>query len=118
MQNLAVKYGDKGYQTFCFPSNQFGGQEPWDHPHIKEFITSNWPHLNAVLFQKIDVNGDNTDPVYVFLKNAFPGDISWNFASKFLIGRDGVPKARFDSSQSWDEIEKEIQRIIGISSKL
>eukprot|EP01084_Bolivina_argentea_P239201 402056_1 len=109
MQNLAVKHGNKGYQTFCFPSNQFGGQEPWDHPKIKEFITSNWPNLNAVLFEKIDVNGDNTHPVYVYLKQVFEGDIKWNFASKFVIGRNGVPVTRFDSSDTWEDIEQCIE---------
>ena len=33
---------------------------------------------------------DNTieDPIFRFLKGAFPGDIGWNF-NKFLVSRDG-----------------------------
>eukprot|EP00483_Globobulimina_turgida_P008045 UN08061 len=109
MQNLTVKYANRGYQTFCFPSNQFGGQEPWNHATINEYVTRNWPNLNAVLFEKIEVNGDNTHPIYMYLKQVFEGDIKWNFASKFVIGRDGVPSARFDGSETWDDIEKAIE---------
>ena len=86
------------------------GQEPWPEPEIKEFVTTKWPNLNAELFSKIEVNGKDTHPVYQFLKGALPGDISWNFASKFVIGRDGIPVQRFDSSQSWQDIEQCIKR--------
>ena len=72
-------------------------------------MTSNWPNLDVELFEKIDVNGDNTHPVYLYLKQVFPGDIQWNFASKFVIGRDGIPSERFDSSQSWKDIEQKIK---------
>jgi len=82
------------------------GQEPWPEPEIKQFVTESWPQLNAVLFSKINVNGKETHPVYTFLKKALPGDINWNFASKFIIGRDGIPVQRFDSKQSWDDIEQ------------
>lgn len=112
MQNLSNKYHKQGYETFCFPSNQFGSQEPWEHPKIKEFVQSGWPQFaeNVVFFSKIDVNGENTHPVYVYLKEIFPGDIKWNFASKFIIGRDGIPCERFDSSQTWEEIEERIMQ--------
>jgi len=109
MQRLAVQYGDQKYKTFCFPSNQFGGQEPWDHPKVQKFVNDGWPNLNAELFEKIKVNGDDTHPVYSFLKGVYPGDIGWNFASKFIIGRDGIPCARFDSSQTWEDIENKIK---------
>ena len=42
--------------------------------------------------QKIDVNGENTHPVYQFLKenSVMKGkDIPWNFA-KFIIDKEGV----------------------------
>ena len=110
MEKLSNKYHNQGYQTFCFPSNQFGGQEPWENDKIKEFVQKGWPKLseNVILFSKIDVNGNNTHPIYLYLKEIYPGDIKWNFASKFIIGRDGIPCARFDSSQTWEEIESKI----------
>ena len=29
------------------------------------------------MMDKIDVNGGNTSPVWEFLKEKFPGDVSW-----------------------------------------
>jgi glutathione peroxidase len=57
------------------------------------------------MFSKIDVNGDNTHPVYQFLKECFPGDIAWNFKAKFLVDRTGTPVRRF-GKESWEEIEE------------
>lgn len=42
----------------------------------------------------VDVNGKNTHQAYQFLKGVFPGDITWNFASKFIVDRNGVPVRR------------------------
>ena len=40
-------------------------------------------------FAQIDVNGPGTSPVYAFLKSRFPGDVRWNFATKFIVDREG-----------------------------
>eukprot|EP01084_Bolivina_argentea_P313810 543488_1 len=109
MQELAVQYADKGLRILCFPCNQFMQQEPWNEQEIKTWVTGKWPNLNPVLFSKIEVNGDNTHATYKFLKTCFPGDIHWNFATKFVVGSDGIPVARFDKKQTWDEIEKCLQ---------
>ena len=37
----------------------------------------------------MDVNGPGTSPVYAFLKGKFPGDVRWNFATKFFVDRTG-----------------------------
>lgn len=110
MQELAVQYESKGLQILCFPCNQFLSQEPWKEPEIKKWVDEKWPKLNPVLFTKIDVNGDNTHKVYKFLKSCFPGDINWNFATKFVIGADGIPVQRYDKNQKWEDIEKCIQQ--------
>jgi glutathione peroxidase len=51
------------------------------------------------LFEKIDVNGDDRDPLYAELTDApdsegYTGDIRWNF-EKFLVAPDGAVLARF-----------------------
>ena len=51
------------------------------------------------MFAKIEVNGAGAHPLYKYLKDAKPGllgteAIKWNF-TKFLIGRDGEPVARY-----------------------
>jgi glutathione peroxidase len=46
------------------------------------------------------VKGKNQHPLYEVLTGrdgTFSGDVRWNFG-KFLIGRDGKPVARFEST--------------------
>ncbi len=69
------------------------------------------------MFAKIDVNGANADPLYVYLKNTKRGVfgskvIKWNFA-KFLIGRDGVPRGRFAPSRTPESLQTEIEKALG-----
>jgi len=106
MRDFSVRYSPKGFRVLCFPCNEFMGQEPWKEAEIKRWVTKKWPKLNPVLFSKVNVNGDAEHEGFTFLKKCFPGDINWNFASKFVIGRDGIPAQRFDKKQSWQEIEK------------
>ena len=57
------------------------------------YVLKSYPKLDCKAFQlfdKSDVNGDNTNSVYVWLKKCFPGNINWNFASKFLIDQNGL----------------------------
>jgi len=90
--------------VLAFPCNQFGGQEPWPEAEIKKFVEQF--KVEFPMFSKADVNGDNTSNVYKFLKGVFPGDITWNFASKFLVNHAGIPIRRFDKSDSTEMIEE------------
>lgn len=68
---------------------------------------------------KIDVNGDNADPLYRFLKERQPnsgsilgiggekGKIEWNYV-KFLVGRDGQPMRRFGSQYDPSKFEGDV----------
>jgi len=94
-----LKYKDQGFVVLGFPCNQFGGQEPGTNEQIKEFCSSKFS-VTFPLFDKIDVNGANRNPLYVMLAgktSPFPGDIKWNF-NKFLISKDGKIIKRFDSA--------------------
>ena len=66
-------------QIVCFPCNQFGGQEPGSNAEIKAFAADKFGFEGAGvnMMDKIDVNGGNTSPVWEFLKEKFPGDVSW-----------------------------------------
>jgi glutathione peroxidase len=50
------------------------------------------------MFAKIDVNGDDTHPLFEWLKaetkGLLGGRVKWNF-TKFLVGRDGQPISRY-----------------------
>ena len=99
LEALQQKFQKQGFTVLGFPCNQFGGQEPGSNEEIKQFCSSKF-NVTFPLFDKIDVNGANRNPLYVALAgkdSPFPGDIKWNF-NKFLIGKDGKILQRFGSS--------------------
>jgi len=98
------KYADKGFTVLAFPCGQFMNQELATDEAVCEFASKKYG-AKFPLYSKADVNGTNTQPVYAWLKQAFPGDITWNFASKFIIDRNGVPVKRFEK-ESYADIEK------------
>lgn len=115
LEKLYEKYKDKGFVILGFPCNQFGAQEPGTAEEIKTFCSTKYD-VTFPLFSKIEVNGDNADPLYKFLKSVQPGagakpDIGWNF-TKFLIGKDGKPNKRFDSSVTPEQIDSQIQEAL------
>jgi glutathione peroxidase len=68
------------------------------------------------MFSKIEVNGDNTHPIYIYLKKALPGilgsRIKWNF-TKFLIDSNGKPIKRFAPTTTPESIEKYLKVLLG-----
>ena len=70
-----------------------------------------YPYL---LLCKVDVNGDNSIPLFEYLRNALPGwitnNIKWNF-TKFLIV-DGKPYKRYATNISPIQIEDDIIQIL------
>jgi glutathione peroxidase len=112
LQELYDKYQSQGFEILGFPCNQFLGQEPGTEDSIKEFCSLTY-NVSFPMFSKIDVNGKNTHPLYVYLKKELPGilglkDIKWNF-SKFLVGKDGTPLKRFSPQEEPVNIAKDIE---------
>ncbi len=100
------KYKDQGFVVVGFPCNQFHDQEPGTNAQIKEFCSETY-HVVFPLFDKIDVNGPQRNPLYTALAgpgSPYPGDIKWNF-TKFLVGRDGKILARFEPKTKPDAPE-------------
>ena len=54
-------------EILAFHCNQFAEEEPWDHAEIKEFIKTKL-NVDFEIFQKIEVNGYNSHPIYPILK--------------------------------------------------
>jgi glutathione peroxidase len=111
LQKLHETYKDQGLVIVGLPCNQFGGQEPGDAKEISENCLINYG-VSFVITQKVDVNGENADSIFVYLKDAMPGllgmnDIKWNF-TKFLIGRDGAPSKRYASATEPKDMEQDI----------
>jgi glutathione peroxidase len=106
LEAVYQKNKSQGLVVLGFPCNQFGGQEPGTDAEIKQFCSSNYD-VTFPLFDKIEVNGSNRNPVYVMLAGTgspTAGDIKWNF-TKFLIGRDGKIIKRFESRVKPDSPE-------------
>jgi glutathione peroxidase len=91
LEKLQKTYGDRGFSVVGFPSNQFAGQEPGTAEEIQTFCSTTYG-VTFPLFEKIDVNGADENPIYAELKKTadaegYSGDIRWNF-EKFLIAPD------------------------------
>lgn len=114
LEELYEKYKDQGFVILGFPCNQFGAQEPGGNEEIKNFCTSTFS-VTFPMMSKIDVNGDDADPLYKFLKKEKGGilgdDIKWNF-TKFLIDRDGNVVDRFASQKTPKALEKEVEKLL------
>ena len=134
LEKLYEKYRDKGFEILDFPSNQFLKQAPESSEEIAEFCQLRYGTIFNT-FAKIDVNGKDADPLYIYLKDKaneeiknretdsfkdkleklgqtlLGKEIKWNF-TKFLIGKDGEIIGRFSPTVTPDEIDAEVARAI------
>ena len=138
LEKLYENYHSQGFEVLDFPCNQFGQQAPGTDESIHEFCKLNYG-TEFPRFKKLKVNGDDADPLYKFLKEqkGFAGfdashpltpvldkllsesnpaykenaDIKWNF-TKFLINKRGQVVARFEPTESIENIAKQIEEIL------
>ena len=121
LEAMYREFRDQGFEILDFPCNQFANQAPGSEEEIHEFCTVKFG-TEFPQFAKIDVNGENADPLFAFLAAEKPfegfgkglknaalnqfakknnkayGDkayIQWNF-TKFLVDRNGEVVARFE----------------------
>ncbi|MCW2494268.1 glutathione peroxidase [Jatrophihabitans sp.] len=111
LEAMQQSLGAKGLQVLGFPSNQFGAQEPGSNEEIQQFCSTTYG-VSFPVFAKVDVNGDEADPLYGYLRTEAPGDgetddIPWNF-TKFLVGPDGTVIKRFGPRETPEEITDEV----------
>jgi glutathione peroxidase len=115
LQALYDEFHTQGLEILAFPCNQFGGQEPGSPEQIQAFCSARFG-VTFPVFQKTDVNGANTHPLFAYLKTAAPGllgteAIKWNF-TKFLVNRDGLPVKRFASASAPASIGADIKKLL------
>lgn len=115
LQNLYTANQAKGLEILGFPCNQFGAQEPGSAEQIQSFCSTNYG-VTFPMFEKIDVNGDATHPLYIFLKDQAPGilgttGIKWNF-TKFVVSKDGQSITRLASADGASKMEEVIQKLL------
>jgi len=115
LEALYETYKDKGFMVLGFPSNQFGEQESGSNEKIKFFCQGTYD-VHFDMFAKIDVNGENADPLYKFLKKKQGGflwvdSIKWNF-TKFLVDREGNIVDRYAPSTKPKSIRSDIEKLL------
>jgi len=115
LQNLYTANQAKGLEILGFPCNQFGAQEPGSAEEIQNFCSTNYG-VTFPMFEKVDVNGAGTCPLYVFLKEKAPGilgtsGIKWNF-TKFVVSKDGQSITRLASADGASKMEEAIKKLL------
>ena len=138
LESLYEAYRDQGLEILDFPCNQFGGQAPGSIEEIHEFCSANF-NIQFPLFDKVEVNGENAAPLFVYLKSqqGFAGfdledrlgklldnmmrkqdpdydknpDIKWNF-TKFLVSRDGIVLKRYEPTAKMSVIEADVKEAL------
>ena len=114
LQKLYEKYKERNFEILDFPCNQFGYHAPGTEDEIAAFCNSKFG-ITFKQFAKIDVNGDDAESIFKYLKRQkggiFNDDIKWNF-TKFLIDKEGNVVRRFGSRVTPEKIEKYIQKLL------
>lgn len=138
LEALYKKYHTQGFEILDFPCNQFGQQAPGTDESIHNFCKLTYG-TDFPRFKKVKINGDDADPLFRFLQDqkGFAGwdeshpltpvldkmlsqddpdykqknDIKWNF-TKFLINKRGMVVARFEPTESLENISKEIELLL------
>jgi glutathione peroxidase len=115
LEKLHLKYKDRGLVVIGFPCAQFLGQEPETNETVAQVCLINFG-VTFILSQKMDVNGKNTHPLFVYLKKELPAGlfskaIKWNF-TKFLIAKDGTPYKRYAPTVSPLAIEEDVVKLL------
>lgn len=114
LEKLYETYKDQGFEILDFPCNQFGHQAPGTDEEIGQFCTLRY-HTTFPRFRKIEVNGENTAPLYKWLKEQKKGllnnAIKWNF-TKFLVDREGNVVGRFGPMTKPAKLEDKIKKLL------
>lgn len=134
LQKLYDKYDHTEFEILDFPCNQFFEQAPESNEEIANFCELTYS-TTFDRFAKIDVNGENADELYKFLKKEAPNatedasseglydklsklgfdttgnDIKWNF-TKFLVDKSGHVIERFAPTYEPSKIEEKINNLI------
>ncbi|WP_428912277.1 glutathione peroxidase [Niallia sp. Krafla_26] len=116
LQELYDQYQDQGLEILGFPCSQFHNQEFDNIEETTEFCQLNYG-VTFPMFAKIEVNGENEDPLYTFLKAQKRGllskKIKWNF-TKFLVDKNGKVVERYAPTTTPRKIEDDIKKQLSL----
>lgn len=110
LQALYRKYHAQGFEVLDFPSNQptksCPGTDEMVHQFCKETYNTEFPR-----FKKVKVNGEDADPLFKYLTEKQPGEITEDF-TKFLINKIGKVVARYEAATPISEIDSKIAEML------
>ena len=117
LELLYKNYAGQGLAVLGFPCNQFGSQDPGTDGEIARFCQMNYG-VSFPMMSKINVNGDQADPLFKWLCAEAPGllgskAIKWNF-TKFLVGRNGQVIGRYAPMDKPENIAKDIEAALAV----
>ncbi|WP_071394372.1 glutathione peroxidase [Bacillus tuaregi] len=114
LQEMYDKYQEQGLEILGFPCDQFNNQEFDNIEETTQFCQLNYG-VTFPMFAKIDVNGQNEDLLFTFLKEQKKGllskKIKWNF-TKFLIDSNGQVVERYAPTTEPNKIEEDLTKIL------
>lgn len=130
LQDLYEADKEKGLEILDFPCNQFANQAPGSDEEIASFCSGRYG-ITFPLFKKVDVNGENAEPLFNYLKEqqgfsdksfkmkmlgvlsktSKSDDIRWNF-TKFLVDREGNVVARFEPTVSMQDVKAKVEELL------
>ena len=129
LEAMYKEFREAGFEILDFPCNQFANQAPGSEEEIHSFCTLKFG-TEFPQFAKIDVNGENADPLFAYLAAEKPFEgfgkglknaalkkfadannrkygektyIGWNF-TKFLVNREGMVVARFEPTADMRDV--------------
>lgn len=131
---VEAQVGKGKMEIIAFPCTQFGKQEPGANseilPGLKYVRPGNGYVPNFIMTQKTEVNGDDEEEMYTFLKATCPrptpfvgqtarlfwspirsSDIQWNY-EKFLIDGSGKPVKRYTPDHDPETLYDDMIKLI------
>lgn len=136
LETLYEKYNKKGLEILDFPCDQFGHQAPGNDDEIHQFCSFKY-NTKFDQFSKVEVNGENEDKLFTYLKDKIKddtivgvknklamkaiskiskesknkGDIKWNF-TKFLVDKNGNVLKRLAPTEDPMNLEDDILKLL------
>lgn len=137
LQKLYNKYKNEQFIVLAFPCNQFDNQNPEDAKETESICKSKYG-VTFPLLEVVDVNGDDANPLFTYLKQKGEcrdfgqnvqelqikdylleknpsylqgNNIRWNF-TKFLVDRQGNVVKRFEPTDSLLDVEEAIEQLL------
>lgn len=114
LQSLYEQYKDDGLMVIGFPSDQFNNQEFDNIDETTEFCQVNYG-VTFPMMAKINVNGDEADPLFNHLtsekKGMMSNKVKWNF-TKFLVDREGQVIERYAPQTAPEKLAQDVEKLL------